>query len=717
MSTTLTPFVRRRHAMARSILLGGLILLSVLTINSLVSGQQSPAFPAIPVSTAPYKAGELLLQWQPGAASAPVAASLTAAGGRFVRTLYGSEVQLWEVPAGEESALADMLDDEPSVAFAEPNYVYRVQDTTPNDPLFPSQWSHQVVDSEAGWDVSTGSSAIVIAIIDTGIDLGHPDLAGKLVPGYDFVENDSTPTDRYGHGTHVAGIAAAATHNSTGVAGVDWQARIMPIRVLDEDGVGYNSDITEGINWAAANGADILNMSLGGTSYSSAMQSAVNSAHAGGALVVAAMGNDRDDGNPTMYPAAYSNVLAVSATAPDDTYSYYSQYGAHNDVAAPGGEMGYLHDPDGILSALPTYWVTLNDFGLSQDYDYLQGTSMAAPMVAGLAGLIWSKAPSMSPDQVQDLIEDSAEDLGAPGWDPDYGHGRINIAAAMQQVAVPDAPALNPIANVDGDGNYAVSWGGVALATGYELQEDGDANFGAPATIYSGPNTNFAITNRPAGFHYYRVRATNTAGPSAWSNVESAGVAPDAPALYPIANPGNEDSYLLDWSAPDTATWFELQEDDSPAFGSPTVRYLGPSVAYEVTGQAGGDWYYRVRAGSVAGTGVWSNTRSTTVSAAPLAAPNLLDIANNDGDSAYTINWTAVNGADSYILEESASAYFVDPEIVYSGNATSLAVSGQSGGTWHYRVRAQGAPGLSPWSSSRSVTVVVNVYLPLLMRQ
>lgn len=695
----------------------GVLLLALLSIGSPTSGQAVPPLPALPGSTTPYSSGELLVQFQPGAAAAPVTESLTAAGGRYVRTLYGSDVQLWEVPAGEELALVEMLGNESAVAFAEPNYSYSALDTTPNDPRFSEQWAHQIVNSEAGWDISTGSAGIIIAIIDTGVDLGHPDLASKLVSGYDFVGSDPTPSDLNGHGTHVAGIAGAATNNGVGVAGVDWQARIMPIRVLDADGSGYSTDIVEGINWAAANGADILNMSLGGTGSSSAMQNAVSSAHANGILVIAAMGNYRDQGNPTIYPAAYPNVLAVSATAPDDTYAFYSQYGSYNDVAAPGGEMSYLHDPDGILSTMPTYGVTLNSDGFSQNYDHLLGTSMATPMVAGLAGLILSKAPSMSPDQVQGLIEDTAVDLGAPGWDPDYGHGRINVAAAMQQVAVPDAPTLNPITNLDGDGNYTVSWNSVVLASGYELQEDADYSFGSPTVIYSGPNTSFPVAGSPAGFHYYRVRATSPNGASPWSNVESTGVAPDAPDLSPISNPAGEGDYVVDWNAPSTATWYELHEDDSAAFGSPVVRYLGPNTDYEVTGQAGGDWYYRVRAGSQAGTSAWSNVRSTSVDPAPLAAPDLLNIANGDGDDSYTINWTTVISADNYILEESASSFFVDPQVIYSGSDTSFDVSGQSGGTWYYRVRAQGDPGLSPWSNSRSATVTVYVYLPLLIRQ
>ena len=176
---------------------------------------------------------------------------------------------------------------------------------------------------------------------------------------------------------------------------MNWAAKIMPVRVLDYDGFGSNSDITDGITWAATHGADIINLSLGGTTYSQAMQDAVTAAHNSGVLVIAAMGNCRvtnsscPTANPDMYPAKFDHVMAVAATAQDDAYAYYSQYGDHCDIAAPGGEMGYQHDPGGIYSSLPTYPVYFTSGGYYNDYDYLQGTvaSGAAGGRAGRAGL------------------------------------------------------------------------------------------------------------------------------------------------------------------------------------------------------------------------------------------------------------------------------------------------------------------------------------------
>jgi len=215
----------------------------------------------------------------------------------------------------------------------------------------------------------------------------------------------------------------------------------MPIRVLDDYGSGWDSDIIQGITWAYEHGADILNLSLGGPGYSQSMQDAINSAHAAGCLIVAAMGNCRDEckigdetyDNPTSYPAANSNVFAVAATNQADTYAYYSQYGPHCDIAAPGGEPG--HDSTtGIYSTMPTGNVYLTTrYSYSNNYDFLQGTSQATPYVSGLAALVWAVHPGFTPDEVQVIIESTAVDLGSPGWDEDYGHGRIDALAAVHE--------------------------------------------------------------------------------------------------------------------------------------------------------------------------------------------------------------------------------------------------------------------------------------------
>ena len=427
--------VRAVHAVAL------IFLVITLLVGGLGAGAQGGGSAAGKPIQAPaeFRAGELLVRFRPHTGAESRSRALVEADSQRIRTLYGSDVELWAVPTGREQATAALLAHNPDVVYAEPNYLYRTAGTTPNDPSFASQWAHTRIRSGQAWDVTTGNATTVIAIIDTGIDAGHPDLAAKIVAGYDFVDNDSDPKDLNGHGTHCAGIAAAATNNSVGVAGTDWHARIMPVRVLGADGSGYNSDITEGIVWAYQHGARVLSLSLAGPNYSQTMQDAIYAAHAAGSLVVAAMGNDRST-NPTVYPAAYENVMAVAATGPNDTVTSYSQYGAHCDIAAPGGAMAALGDPNGIYSTMPTYSVHMNtEYGYAQNYDYLQGTSQATPHVAGLAALVWAVHPGWGPNNVQTLIQNTAVDLGPMGWDANYGHGRIDAANAVTLALSPAA--------------------------------------------------------------------------------------------------------------------------------------------------------------------------------------------------------------------------------------------------------------------------------------
>jgi len=672
-----------------------------------------------------FKAGELLVSFNEGVVTASAAQIRSQHQATLRRTLLDESIQLWEVPEGQELAAAKALSADPAVAFAEPNYIYHAF-TTPNDPNYSKQWAHTKVNAPAAWDINTGSSDVIIAIIDSGIDENHPDLSGKIISGYDYVDNDSNPHDLNGHGTHVAGIAAAATNNGTGVAGASWGARIMPVRVLNFEGRGSTSDIADGITWAYTHGADILNLSLGGDGYSEAMQTAINSAHSAGALVLAAMGNCREYdppycevANPTSYPAANANVMAVAATAPDDTYANYSQYGSHCDIAAPGGEMYSIHDTNGIYSTMPTYNVYMNNLSpsYSNNYDYVNGTSQATPYVAGLAALVWSEAPALSPDEVQAVIQNTAVDLGSTGWDSTYGHGRVNAQAAVAAVSGPDAPTLNAISNADGDGSYTVDWDAVSGAASYQLQEDDSSAFSSPTVRYTGSSTQYAVSGQSVGTWYYRVRGSDGSKYGQWSTTRSVDVNPSAPALDAISNPGQDDAYSISWSAVSGATGYVLQQADNASFTGAVTRYSGTATSYSVTGQRDGTWYYRVKAVHNTLQGDWSNTATTTVAPAPHSAPLLSAIDNSDGDGSYQVSWSAVSGVlTSYTLEESRTPYFEDPDVAYSGSALYVDITDHAGGTWYYRVRASDFEGSSPWSLTKSVDVQSRIFLPLVMR-
>lgn len=688
-----------------------------------------------------YKAGEVLVKWKPGMAGMAMGVLEAEYNAVLQRELEGIGVQVWQVPAGKELEVVKSLNADPRVEYAEPNYLYRAF-ILPNDPGYPNQWGLTKVNAPTAWDTTTGDASIVIAVIDTGIDENHPDLKGKIwqnpneipgnnidddgngyvddVNGYDFCSEcpgsgGTNPHDLNGHGTHVSGIAAAITNNGTGVAGISWGAKILPIRVLDASGGnGKNTDLIDGINYAWQNGAKVINLSLGGINYSQSVQDAVNAAYANGALVVAAMGNSRDEGNPTMYPAALNHVFAVSATTRNDTYAYYSQYGNHVDIAAPGGEMSFLGDSNGIFSTLPTYDHFLHtEYGYAKNYDYLQGTSQATPMVSGLAALVWSVNPSLTPDEVEAIIENTAVDLGPAGWDQNYGWGRIDAAAALAATGI-HAPTLAVISNPDGDGNYTLDWDDVAYATSYKLQEDDNISFSSPSTIYTGAASQYNVSGRGAGTWYYRVKAVNGSLTSSWSNIRSTTVKPDAPALYAIDNADKDGDYLISWSNPHAADGFTLQEDDNPGFTSPVERYMGDETEYQLTGQDGGTWYYRVRAYNEGGNSPWSTTHQVDVDPPPYGAPTLQNINNPEHDGVFTVTWSSVVSATGYILERTADTYFAHPQMVYSGTMTQTQVSEHPAGKWLYRVRATGPDGKGPWSNAKQVQVDARVFMPLL---
>ncbi|MBC8449193.1 MAG: peptidase S8, partial [Chloroflexi bacterium] len=339
--------------------------------------------------------------------------------------LQALDVHVLSVTPGTELDAAARLAAHPAVAYAEPDYlVYAL--TTPNDPYYSGyQWNLAHINADEAWDTTTGSSDITIAIVDTGVDLVHPDLADKTVAGYDFVNGDSDASDDHGHGTHVASIAAATSNNGRGLAGVSWGARIMPVKVLGADGGGLVSSVANGICWAADHGADVLNLSLGGPA-AATLQSAVDYAYNAGVLVVAAAGNNYEEGNPPIYPAACDHVLAVAATNNLDGHASYSSSGSYVDVAAPGG------DPSGSGDSDPTHWIIGAYWrGKACDYAWSAGTSQAAPHVAGLAALLLSVDGDLTHDELEASIRDTAVDVGTPGWDEFSGDGRIDAQAAL----------------------------------------------------------------------------------------------------------------------------------------------------------------------------------------------------------------------------------------------------------------------------------------------
>jgi len=334
-------------------------------------------------------------------------------------------------------AIADGVDDvdaalarirgDAEVEEAEPLVQLQALAFTPNDPDFPKQWNLRMIHMPEAWERSRGKG-VVVAVIDTGIayeDHGDfvqvPDLAGaRFVSGYDFVHDTEHPNDDNGHGTHVAGTIAQRTNNGVGVAGVAFEAVLMPVKVLDRSGLGNSADIADAIRWAVDHGAKVLNLSLGGPGYSGVMERAVAYARGKGAVVVCAAGNAGT--GQVSYPAAYAGAVAVGAVGPDGQLAPYSSWGEALDLVAPGGNTR-LGPGNGILQAT----IDRTDFKKPVLAEY-QGTSMATPHVAGVAALLFA-AGAKTPDEVEKALFKGAVSDGA--WSPRAGHGRLDAQGAL----------------------------------------------------------------------------------------------------------------------------------------------------------------------------------------------------------------------------------------------------------------------------------------------
>lgn len=344
--------------------------------------------------------------------------------GKIVNTIsMGGNIRavVVELPLTSETAFAEEARIIELVSYIEPNMKVQAQ-LVPNDPNWGLQWGPQRIEADWAWNTTVGSQDVLVAVVDTGIDYTHPDLAGNYVPlGYDWVNMDADPLDDFGHGTHCAGIIAATINNSIGIAGLA-QVRIMAEKVLGSGGGGYDDWVANGIVHATDSGAKIISMSLGGYGESELLHEAVRYAYDSGVLVVAAAGND--DTNMKSYPAGYDESVAVAATDEYDNKASFSNWGDWIELAAPGVN---------VYSTMPTYHVTLNDWGYSMNYAYMSGTSMACPHVAGLAALVWSLYPSKVRDWVRLWLRYTADDVGDPSFDVYYGYGRINARKTVEQ--------------------------------------------------------------------------------------------------------------------------------------------------------------------------------------------------------------------------------------------------------------------------------------------
>ncbi len=408
--------------------------------------------------------------------------------GRVVDEIRALNALVVEVPASQLDAALALFRHDPNILYAEPDGI--VQATfTPNDPEYPvHQYGPQIVEADKAWDITKGDPGIVVAVVDTGVDYTHEELTGKVVLGYDFVNDDADPMDDNGHGTHVAGIIAAATNNGVGVASVGYNTRVMAVKVLNASGSGFYSTVAQGITYAADHGARIINLSLRGTVSSPILEDAVTYAWNKGVLVVAAAGNDGS--NMLVYPAAYPHVVAVSATDWNDNRWSLSNYGDYVDLAAPGV---------GIVS---TDWA-----GGVGPYAARSGTSMAAPHVAAVAALALAVNPNLTNAELESLLTTTADDKGDPGWDPYYGAGRVNayraVLAAQEAARNVTGATVGDFVWVDANGNGLQDAGESGLADVIVELHQADGTLLVSTTTDA--NGHYAFTDVPAGDYYLRV--------------------------------------------------------------------------------------------------------------------------------------------------------------------------------------------------------------------
>lgn len=350
----------------------------------------------------------LVVGFQESASSATVSAVIEEADGTVTRSLPAIDASVIEVEEGEREEAVASLEAAPAVEYVQPEVFLEAADVVPNDALWSQQWGPKRARVPAAWKATRGSGRVVVAVLDTGVDQAHPDLDGALVPGFDVVNNDMNPKDDNGHGTAAAGVIAARTNNVRGQAGVCWRCAIMPVKVLGADGRGTTAAIAAGIVWAVAQGADVINLSLGGTGTTRALADAVAHAASAGVVIVAAAGNN---GNKTaFYPAAYPQVISVAATTPSDRRYEWSNHGSWVQVAAPGCNIA----PDS-----------------GGGYINFCGTSSATPLVSGIAALAYSLRPALSKGSFERALRGAAAPLGTM-----VQHGRVNAVGTLERLGL-----------------------------------------------------------------------------------------------------------------------------------------------------------------------------------------------------------------------------------------------------------------------------------------
>ncbi|WP_134703711.1 S8 family serine peptidase [Ammoniphilus sp. YIM 78166] len=508
----------------------------------------------------------------------------------------------------------------------------------PNDPYLSSQWAVNALSLPKAWDITTGSNNVTVAVIDSGINRYHPDFQyTRIANGWDLIFDEPVDWDSRGHGTSVTGVIAASTNNSLGISGVNWNVTIVPFRVVYSSGAIYTSDVVQAIYYAADVGCKIINLSLGGSTYSNSENSAIQYAISKGSIVVASAGND---GNSTLkYPASYPNVVSVASINRYNNRSSFSNFNSYVDVSAPG---------ESILTTSKDYYYN--------PYVFVDGTSFSAPYVSGIAALVAAKVPNITPEKFYNALTATSTDLGSPGRDNYYGYGLVNAEKLLTYFIKPSTPVGFYISSL-GDRRAVLNWmpNSESNLVGYQLEYK-TATSTAWSIISVGKTiTSYSIANLVNGTPYqFRIKAKDTAGNwSDYSEVVSGSpidnVAPPIPTGFKVTRV-NDKQVTLGWTAV-TATdlagyLLEYRGGNEPDW---TEVSIGKVTTYTLTGLANEQTYlFRLKARDTSNnmSAASNEVSGVPVDKVPPAVPTGFKVGAIGRDKEITLIWNANKEVD-----------------------------------------------------------------------
>lgn len=593
-----------------------------------------------------------------------------------------------EVPLAEDVTVAQavqILNDDPNVAWAQPDYIYRQEEEGPgygqfyatNDPMTSQQWYLNSIGVNQAWDIARSNGSVKVAVIDSGIDMAHPDLAGNIDTqnAYDIVKNAALQEDLTGHGTHVAGIISAQANNGVGIAGISYNAKLVPINVFQyayEDGkwdyVAYTSDVIRAIDYArGVSSVKVINMSMGGYRDDTLSHQAIIRAYNQGIVSVCAGGND-GVGQPT-YPSDYEECISVIPTDSGNVRPGWANYNQYKDIAAPGVS---------IVSTVPG------------GYQQKNGSSMAAPVVSGVIALLYSYNPGLTIAQVKDVLYKTADDLGASGKDVFYGYGKINAQKALAYASLP-----TNVKAAGYPGGVKISWRSAAGWDKYIVYRSNTASGGyVQIGETDGNATSFMDKTAVAGnTYYYKLRGYLTSGNVYGSWTPDARAVAQQDPLPPAGLLINASGYnwvKLAWKPVAGAVGYEIYRSDNGG----TFLKKGTSNTTDYTDmdvKTGASYSYKIRTVMSAGGETILSWYSSGVAVKPLpAVPWGLQAVGGKGH--ISISWKTPAGSSGYEVWRSpsgAGGSYVKVGSVDKGTAGTHVDAGvNAGAKYYYKLRA-----------------------------